>query len=172
LARQTPLFYLAAILTLVVPYVLARTPLGLAIRACGDNPLSVEATGRSVNGIRIGVTTIGAAMMAIGGATMTLGLAQEVSAANLNGRGFLCIALVTIAGWRVAPAIAIALAIGLVEAYLAQLQPAVAGPASQLALIAPYLIALAGVLVLNRQSSRPRALGQRYGKGDRANAPA
>ena len=54
LARQTPLDLLAVLTALVIAYVLNRTPLGLAIRACGDNPFAVEVQGRSVHGLRIG----------------------------------------------------------------------------------------------------------------------
>ena len=46
---QTPLTYLALVLVFAVAYLFARTPLGLAIRACGENPDAVAAQGRSVH---------------------------------------------------------------------------------------------------------------------------
>ena len=45
---QTPLTYLAFVTVAVVAWVLYRTPLGLAVRAVGENPSAVEAQGISV----------------------------------------------------------------------------------------------------------------------------
>nr|MCU0832182.1 ABC transporter permease [Rhizobiaceae bacterium] len=70
--NQTPLTYLAFITVGVVAYVLHRTPLGLALRAVGENPAAVEAQGMSVTGLRIGAVMAGSALMAVGGAFLTL----------------------------------------------------------------------------------------------------
>ena len=43
-----------------------RTPLGVAIKAVGDNPNSVEAQGLSVYALRVGAVVIGSALMALG----------------------------------------------------------------------------------------------------------
>jgi hypothetical protein len=47
-SARRPLTYLAFAMVAVVAWVLYRTPLGLALRAVGDNPDSVEAQGMSV----------------------------------------------------------------------------------------------------------------------------
>src|SRR6056297_3840091 len=59
LFSQTPLTYLAFILVGVVAFVLYRTPLGLALRAAGENPSAVAAQGLSVTGIRMGAVIVG-----------------------------------------------------------------------------------------------------------------
>ncbi|MFV2092605.1 MAG: ABC transporter permease, partial [Hyphomicrobiales bacterium] len=51
---QTPLTYLAFFAVLAVWYVLEKTPLGLAVRMAGENPVAVEAQGIDVLAIRTG----------------------------------------------------------------------------------------------------------------------
>ncbi|MFH1155605.1 MAG: hypothetical protein V1793_17505 [Pseudomonadota bacterium] len=49
-----------------------KTPLGLALRMVGENPLAVEAQGLSVLFLRTLAVCSGSAMMAVGGAFLTL----------------------------------------------------------------------------------------------------
>src|SRR3546814_20886947 len=52
LFTQSPLTYLAFALVPAVGYGLYRTPLGLALRMVGENPLAVEAQGIDVHRLR------------------------------------------------------------------------------------------------------------------------
>jgi ABC-type uncharacterized transport system permease subunit len=61
LFSQTPLTYLAFILVAIVGVILYRTPLGLAVRAAGENPAAVAAQGLSVTAIRMGLLWLAAA---------------------------------------------------------------------------------------------------------------
>ncbi|MEM5838715.1 hypothetical protein AAHH59_10385, partial [Pediococcus acidilactici] len=70
--NQTPLTYLAFVTVGIVAYVLYRTPLGLAVRMVGENPNAAEAQGISVYGVRLGAVVAGSALMAVGGAFLTL----------------------------------------------------------------------------------------------------
>src|SRR5690606_22139587 len=72
LFQQTPLTMLALGFVILIAFVLYRTPLGLALRAVGDNPAAVEAQGLSVMGLRIGAVVAGSALMALGGAVLTM----------------------------------------------------------------------------------------------------
>ena len=72
LFSQTPLTYLALILVPAVWYLLYRTPLGLAVRMAGENPVAVEAQGIDVLLVRTGAVVVGSAMMAVGGAFLTM----------------------------------------------------------------------------------------------------
>ena len=66
LFSQTPFTYLAFVLVAVVAVVLYRTPLGLAVRAAGENPAAVAAQGLSVTAIRMGAVVVGSGFMAMG----------------------------------------------------------------------------------------------------------
>jgi simple sugar transport system permease protein len=96
LFSQTPLTYLAFASVAVVAWVLYRTPLGLAVRAAGENPSAVEAQGISVTGIRIGAVMAGSALMAIGGAFLTMSAFNSFFFQMVNGRGWIAIALVVL----------------------------------------------------------------------------
>ena len=160
---QTPLTYLALVLVLVVSYLFNRTPLGLTIRACGENPAAVAAQGRSVHGLRISAVMAGSALMALGGASLSLA-AGSFSTEMVSGRGFICVALTTLTGWRTSLVLIVALVIGGIDAYQLRAQKEFA-LASQLFLMAPF-VALIIALALTRTSRRPRALLASAKEGD------
>jgi hypothetical protein len=70
--------------------VLYRTPVGLAVRAAGENPAAVEAQGISVTGIRMGAVVVGSALMAVGGAFLTMSAFNSFYFEMINGRGWIC----------------------------------------------------------------------------------
>ena len=59
LAQQTALTLLALVLVPALIWLLHRTPLGLALRAVGDNPAAVEAQGIDVYALRVGAVVAG-----------------------------------------------------------------------------------------------------------------
>ena len=71
LFSQTAPTYLAIFTALLLAYVLARTPLGLAVRMTDENPHAVEAQGLDPIRVRIGAIVVGSALMAVGGAFLT-----------------------------------------------------------------------------------------------------
>ncbi len=71
-AQQSPLTLLALLMVVIVSYVLYRTPMGLALCMSGENPMAVESQGLSVFKIRTCAVMIGSALMAVGGAFLTL----------------------------------------------------------------------------------------------------
>lgn len=112
LFQQTPMTFLALAFVAIIAFVLYRTPLGLAIRAVGDNPASVEAQGLSVRGLRIGAVVVGSSLMALGGAFLTMSAFDAFFFGMVNGRGWICIALVVFASWQPGKALLGALLFG------------------------------------------------------------
>ena len=127
LFQQTPLTFLAFALFGVVAFVLYRTPLGLAIRAVGENPAAVEAQGLNVIAIRIGTVVAGSALMALGGAFLTMSAFNAFFFEMTNGRGWICIALTVFASWRPGKALLGALLFGAFDAFQLRLQHQVGG---------------------------------------------
>ena len=126
LFSQTPMTYLALALIPVAAYVLYRTPMGLALRMVGENPHAAEAQGISVHAVRMTAVVVGSALMAIGGAFLTLAAFNSFFFTMVQGRGWVCIALVVFASWRPGKALFGALLYGLFDAYQLRLQHAVA----------------------------------------------
>ncbi len=99
LFSQTPFTYLAFALVAATSIVLYRTPLGLAVRAAGESPAAVAAQGLSVTAIRMGAVIVGSGFMAMGGAFLTMSAFDSFFFEMVNGRGWICIALVVFGSW-------------------------------------------------------------------------
>jgi len=168
LFQQTSMTFLALAMVLLVSYVLYRTPLGLAIRAVGDNPSAVEAQGLSVFALRIGAIMAGSALMALGGAFLTMSAFDAFFFGMINGRGWICIALVVFASWRPGKALLGALLFGAFDAFQIRLQNEVGAVIpSQVFLMIPYLLSIVALVLVARKADYPRALLQPYFRGQR-----
>lgn len=168
LFRQTALTWLALILVPVVAFLLYRTPLGLALRTLGDNPAAAEAQGLPVHGLRIAAVLAGSALMAIGGAFLTLSAFNAFFFEMTNGRGWICVALVVFASWRPGKALLGAVLFGAFDAFQVRLQQVTGGAIPyQIFLMLPYLLSIAALVLVARRADYPRALMIPYRKGQR-----
>lgn len=168
LFNQTPLTYLAFITVALVAWVLYRTPLGLAVRAAGENPSAVEAQGISVTAIRMGSVIVGSALMAIGGAFLTMSAFNSFFFEMINGRGWICIALVVFGSWRPGKALLGAILFAAFDAYQVRLQQLTGGAVPyQLFLMMPFVLSILALVVMARRATYPKALMIPYQKGER-----
>lgn len=168
LFQQTAMTWLAFAMVGVVWWVLARTPLGLAIKAVGDNPDAADAQGLSVHGLRIGAVVAGSALMGVGGAFLTMSAFDAFFFGMVNGRGWICIALVIFAGWRPGKALLGALLFGAFDAFQVRLQTEIGGAVpGQIFLMAPYILSIVALVIAARRSQAPRALLAPWFKGQR-----
>lgn len=154
----SPVAWLAVIVIAVVAIGLARTPLGLRIRAAGDRPDGVAAAGLGVTRIRLHALLIGGAVAGLGGAQLALA-AHGFSAEMSGGRGYIALAIVILGGWRPAVAAAVCLGFGAIEALQVQLQIAKVGVPDQLTQLLPYVVTLAVLVIAPARARPPRALG-------------
>jgi len=168
LFQQTPLTFLALALFAVAAFVLYRTPLGLAVRAVGENPAAVEAQGLDVHRIRIAAVVCGSALMALGGAFLTMSAFNAFFFEMTGGRGWICIALTVFASWRPGKALLGALLFGAFDAFQLRLQTRLgAAVPSQVFLMMPYLLSIAALCVIARRADYPKALMTPFFKGQR-----
>ena len=169
LFTQTPLTYAAFGLALLVAWVLFRTPLGLALRAAGENPAAVEAQGLSVTGLRMAAVTVGSGLMAVGGAFLTLSAFSSFFFEMVNGRGWICIALVVFGAWKPGKAVLGALLFAGFDALQIRMQQTPVGALLpyQVFLMAPYVLSILALIVMSRRAEVPGALMVPYNKGER-----
>jgi general nucleoside transport system permease protein len=167
LFTQTPPTYLALILVGVVAWMLARTPMGLALRMTGENPHAVEAQGLNPVRIRIWAVMVGSGIMALGGAFLTTAAFNSFFPGMVQGRGWICIALVVFASWRPGKALIGALLFALFDAFQLRLQTVVEGVPYQLFLMAPYVLSIVALILVARRARVPEALMQPYRRGER-----
>ncbi|SNZ20204.1 ABC transporter permease [Cohaesibacter gelatinilyticus] len=168
LFTQTAPTYLAIFVALIMAYLLARTPLGLAIRITGENPHAAEAQGVDPIRVRYGSVIVGSALMAVGGAFLTLSAFNSFFPTMMQGRGWICIALVVFSTWKPSRAILGAVLFALFDAYQLRLQN-VLGQAVpyQIFLMMPYLLSILALVIMSRSARVPQALMQPYRKGER-----
>jgi simple sugar transport system permease protein len=172
LDAQTPLTLLALALVPTVAWVLYRTPLGLALRMVGENPAAAEGQGLSVAGLRIGAIAAGSALMGLAGGFLTLAAFNAFYFNMVNGRGWVCVALVVFASWRPGKALVGALLFGFFDALQLRLQQAGEGVLGielpyQLYLMLPYAMAIIALVLVARRAAYPQALMKPYRRGER-----
>lgn len=169
LFMQTPLTYAAFAVTGLTALVLYRTPLGLALRAVGENPSAAASQGLSVTGLRMGAVIVGSGLMAVGGAFLTLSAFSSFFFEMVNGRGWICIALVVFGAWRPGKAMLGALLFAAFEALQVRLQQTPLGAVLpyQLFLALPFLLSILALIVMSRRAEVPAALMQPFNKGER-----
>jgi simple sugar transport system permease protein len=168
LFQQTPLTYLAFISVALVAWFLYLTPAGLAVRTVGESPVAAEAQGIDVTFVRIGAVVAGSALMGIGGSFLTLSAFNSFFFEMINGRGWICIALVVFGSWRPGKALLGALLFGAFDAYQLRLQQlAGAFVPYQVFLMLPYVLSILALIVMSRRAAYPRALMIPYRKGER-----
>ena len=159
--------YLALGLTGVVAYVLWRTPLGLAIRMAGEHPQGAQAQGINVLILRTGCVMVGSAIMALGGAFLSLAAFNSFVINMVQGRGWMALALVVFGAWRPGLALLGALLYAWFDAYQLRLQHVFPGVPYQIFLMAPYVLSIAVLIPMSRRASGPQALMMPFVKGER-----
>ena len=173
LNAQTPLTLVALAAVPLVAWLLNRTPLGLALRTVGENPAAAEGQGLSVARLRIGAVMAGSALMGMAGAFLTLAAFNAFFFNMVNGRGWVCVALVVFASWRPGKALWGALLFGFFDAFQLRLQQAGGAAVGglqlpyQLYLMLPYIMAIVALVLVARRASYPQALMKPYRPGER-----
>lgn len=138
---------------------LFRTRFGLRLRACGEEPEALRATGHSVSRYRWTALAIQATLAGIGGAYLSLALSSGFAENMVAGRGFIALAVVIFARWQPAGALAGAALFGVTAALQFFLQSIGSGFPFHLLLALPYVVTL---IILGMYSSvkAPGALGR------------
>lgn len=121
-------------------YVLFRTPWGLRIRACGENPSAAETAGIDALATRFWAVVCGGAIAALGGVFLSLAELDLYSDGMTAGRGYIALAAVIFGRWNPLGAMGAALFFGFFAALQYSLQRV--GIPSELMQALPYLAAL------------------------------
>lgn len=149
------------VLLLSVPalgWLLFKSKWGLALRAAGEYPEAVEASGFDVLRLRTQALLIGGAYAGLAGAYLSVGIAASFQENMTSGRGFIAIAMVTFGRFRPVWAFAASLVIGFAEILQFQLQARGIQAPPQVMLALPYLLALAVLVLVGKGAQAPGAL--------------
>jgi ABC-type uncharacterized transport system permease subunit len=171
---QSALVYASWALTIVVALYLARTRLGLNVRAVGEAPASADAMGINVTLYRYVHVLVGGALAGVGGACYSLSITPGWVAGDtlVNGAGWIAIALVIFAFWRAEFCLVGAYLFGGLSALPFALQAHDVNVKPELLQSLPYVMTIV-VLVLvstglaKRRLGAPASLGRPYAREER-----
>jgi simple sugar transport system permease protein len=155
-----PVTIAAILATALTPFVLARTRFGLRTRACGENPQAAASVGLRVTRIRLMALAISGAICALGGVHLAFDQHRFESGMS-NGRGFMALAAVVVAGWRAGYAVLACLVFGFLEALQIVLQGSLRQTfGGELIQLLPYIATLAVLAFAAGRSAAPQGLGK------------
>jgi simple sugar transport system permease protein len=103
----------------------------------------------------------------LGGAFLTTAAFNSFFPTMVQGRGWICIALVVFASWRPGKALIGALLFAFFDAFQLRLQTIIDGVPYQLFLMAPYVLSIVALVLVARRARVPEALMQPYRRGER-----
>ncbi|MBD3109134.1 ABC transporter permease [Bacillus sp. AGMB 02131] len=150
-------------------YLLYKTKFGMRLKACGDNPHSVDAAGVNVSKIRFAAVLISGLLSGLGGMCFAYSISANFSSNIYMGYGFLAIAALIFGNWQIVPTLAACLLFGFAKSGGSFIAQSMALPSSytDLFMILPYVLTLLLLIFFSKSNRAPRALGEIYDKGKR-----
>ena len=164
---QDVLVYASIALTVLVAWVLARTRLGLVIRATGGNHHSAHALGYPVVAVRYGGIAFGGACAGLAGGYLSLAYTPLWIENMSAGRGWIALALVVFSTWaprRVAIGAYLFGTVWIMGLYVQGIGIAIP---SQLLASLPYLVTIAALVLISgdrllTKVNTPACIGQPF----------
>ncbi len=167
---QDALVYLSFVLFAVIAWVILKSRVGLIVQAVGENPDAASAMGLPVLRVRTLAVLFGGAMAGLAGAYLSLAYTPMWAENMSAGRGWIALALVVFASWRVWRLLLGAYLFGFASIlYLVAQGLGLAIPSNLLAML-PYVATIVVLVLLSRDAIRTRlyapvSLGQPWQPG-------
>jgi ABC-type uncharacterized transport system permease subunit len=160
--------WLILLIVALSSFVLYRTPFGLRLRACGENPHAAEAAGINVKRMRYYGVMISGAFSGLGGAVIIVTYAGEFTG-SVAGLGFLALASLIFGQWKPLGVLGATLFFGIAStvANVSQVIPSLAVFPPILLKIFPYVVTLIALILFSKSSRAPKAVGEPYDSGKR-----
>jgi simple sugar transport system permease protein len=162
--------YIGIVLFAASYVVLFKTPFGLRLRACGENPSAADSVGINIYRMRYAGVMISGAFAGMGGVIFLISFATTFSA-TVSGFGFLAIAVLIFGQWKPRRILVAASFFGLMRvvasAYdVIPVLNSLSVPREVYSII-PYVATLFVLAFVSKTSAAPRAAGQPYDAGKR-----
>ncbi|MDN5342064.1 ABC transporter permease [Oceanotoga sp. DSM 15011] len=162
----TIFFYIAIVVIIASWYLLYKTPLGLRMRAVGENPKAADTLGVNVKGIRYFGVLMSGLLAGLGGVYIVLGDLGQFQEHMPAGKGFIALAAMILGNWNPIGAMWASLLFGAAEAMNIQLQTLLELPSEAKALLnlLPFILTLIVVGGFVGKTRAPAASGKSYEK--------
>lgn len=153
------MIYASWILAGLASYYIFRTPMGLSLRAVGENPGTADAVGISVSRYRYLHTLAGGALAGIGGAYLSIAVLGAWQKGISAGVGWIAFALVIFSGWRPWRALFAAYIFGLLTGLNFTFQIIGINIAGDFLAMIPFVMAILALIVVSARPESARKLG-------------
>ncbi len=168
--RHDFLVYLSILLVIAIYFFLNKTRHGLILRAVGDSHDAAHAMGYPVAKIRLLAALFGGAMAGLGGAYLSLAYSPLWIEQMTAGRGWIALALVVFATWRVERVLFGAYLFGGIIILQLHAQALGIGIPAQIMSMLPYLATIAVLVIISRDADKirinaPASLGKDFYQG-------
>jgi simple sugar transport system permease protein len=164
---QDALVYLAIALSIGLWWWLYRTDGGIRLRSVGENPKAADSLGIDVTRTRMVAGTLGAALMAVGGAYLPMAFAGTYADGVVAGRGWLAIALAFFGGWRPQYILVGSAFFAAMDVLAQRAQITGIGIPHQFVSMLPYVATLLVMIFAFRWALVPQFLGRNYDRESR-----
>ena len=137
--------YLAFLCVLLVWILLYKTPLGLQLRAVGENSHAADSVGVSVNRVKYLALAVSGVLAGMGGAFMSMGYMSSFNTNMTAGRGFIALAAEAMGQGEPVGTMLTSLLFGFADALAANMQSL--GLPAELVKMTPYVFTIAGLAI-------------------------
>ncbi|MFO7246343.1 MAG: ABC transporter permease [Thermaerobacter sp.] len=154
--------YAVLLLAVVVHVIIFHTPVGLRLRACGENPRAADLLGVNVFRIRYLATVVGSMLIAAAGALLPMMLTATYSDRMIGGRGWIALMLVILGRWLPFRIVLGGWLFGYVEALQYRLGLQLVTVPPQFLLMLPYVFVILVAIRAYGGAAGPQALMRPY----------
>jgi simple sugar transport system permease protein len=163
-----PTAWIALVVIFLVWFILYKTPFGMHLRACGENPYAAASVGINVRFIRyIGVLSSGF-LAGLAGGCLVLTQTIQYTSTTINGTGFIALAALSFGRWRPAGITGSSALFGFAVAfsvYVVNIPSLRNALPSEFFSLLPYVITLLALVVFSGKNYAPKAEGAPYTQG-------
>jgi simple sugar transport system permease protein len=164
-----PTIYLAVFLVLLTWFVVYKTPFGLRLRSCGENPQAAASMGINVKGMRYFGVLASGALGGLAGGVMVLTADIQFTQLSIHGTGFIALASLVFGRWNPFGILGVGLFFGFSTAlsfYAKDISFLKALPAEFFYML-PYVLTIVALIFFAGKSVGPKASGEIYDSGKR-----
>jgi general nucleoside transport system permease protein len=167
LFNHSPFVYFAIISIPLTWLLLHRNRWGISVKACGENPYKAYSAGVNVQKVRLLASVFSGAFAGLGGACLSLAIAQSWSAEMVAGRGWIAIGMIIFARWNPVYLFLGALIYGAMSSVNFNLQIIGSNISFHFLSMLPYLITILVLVYANMQFKNsnkniPLSMGQSF----------
>lgn len=149
------LTYLVFLAVIFVHVLLYKTPLGLKIRAVGENPHAAESVGIKVHRIQYIALGLSGTLAAFGGAFLSMGYLSWFTNGMTAGRGYIGLAANAMGGSTPIGGLIVSLVFGIADAIANVFQTGVGIPYELVQMI-PYITTIVGLAIYSYRRMKRR----------------